>query len=192
MAKFKVGDKVKYVNDSGDEYFGEVLKADHQSDLIVGLKGYNGHSCAVTYPDLINYIQQKGYVGRCVHLESTKLKLAEEKKMETIFELKMGRHVVETRNGYRYLLVKQEGDTIVGLNLNSSTAYVTLILDENLQDIEDHEFDIKRVYEYEDCGFSNIKEELSDPVWERKEVKEMTMKEICDVLGCEVKIKKED
>lgn len=31
-----------------------------------------------------------------------------------------------------------------------------------------------------------------DLIWERKEIKEMTMEEICNALGYEVKIKKED
>ena len=99
MTKFKVGDKVKYVNDSGREYFGEVLSADRQSDLIVGLKGYNGHSCAVTYPDLFDYIQQRGYLGECVHLESTKLELVEEKKT-TPFELLLNHWGIEVGENF--------------------------------------------------------------------------------------------
>lgn len=129
-------------------------------------------------------IESAGYDhNKCWIYKDDELELVEEKKMETTFELEMGKHVVETREGNRYLLVKQEGDTIIGLNLDDSTTYVTLLLDENLQDIEDYRFDIKRVYEYRNCGFSKIKEKLSDPIWERKEVKEMTVAELENALN---------
>lgn len=192
--KFKVGDKVK-VNDRGSFEpcvgIGEIIYINNNltSPYLVGIKGFKGHSGNGLGGEEI--AEQKGYDTQCWWCEESVLELLEEKKMETVFELKMGKHVVEVRDGYRYLLVKQEGDTIVGLNLDDSTTYTTLVLDENLQDIENHSFDIKRVYEYRNCGFSKIKENLSDPVWERKHVKEMTIAEIEKELGYAIKVVKE-
>ena len=177
MAKFKVGDRVVVCQSSP---FASIVNEGVIVKIEEWFKGDKKPYCV--------YFGK----GHILWMEKNQLRLKEEEEMETVFELKMGKHVVETRNGYHYLLVKQEGDTIVGLNLDGWTAYTTLVLDENLQDIEDHDFDIKKVHEYRNCGFSGIKERLSDPVWERKEIKEMTMKEICDALGYEVKIKKED
>ena len=174
MSKFKVGDKVRVVN------FTEELNG-----KIGEIKYFDGSDCR-PYAVFIQGQNSPNW------LHSYEMELVEEEEMETVFELEMGRHVVETRNGNLYLLVKQERDIIVGLNLDCPSSYVTLSLDENLQDVEDHNFDIKRVYKYRNCGFSKIKEKLSEPVWEREEIKEMTMKEICDALGYEVKIKKED
>lgn len=174
MSKFKVGDKVVACQSSAIANIGD-------EGVIVKIEKWDKD-------DIIPYCVDFGK-GRTLWMEKNQLRLKKEKKMETVFELVMGKHVVEVRGGYRYLLVKQEGDTIVGLNLDDSTAYTTLVLDENLQDIENHNFDIKRVYEYGNRGFSYIKEKLSDPVWERKEVKEMTMEEICKALGYDVKIK---
>ena len=112
--------------------------------------------------------------------------------METVFELVMGKHVVETKKGSFYLLVKTDKERITSLNLDDPEEWVDFALDENLHDVEDNDFDIEKVYEYRRCGFSSIKNKLTSPVWERKHVKEMTMKEICEALGYEVKIKKED
>lgn len=172
--KFKVGDKVRIV-DFAEKFNGKIGE----------IKCFDGSGWR-PYQVLIQGENNPNW------LDSREIELVEEEEMRPMFKLEMGKHVVETRNGSRYLLVKQEGCTIVGLNLDVSTSYAILILDENLQDVEDDNFDIKRVYKYRNCGFSNIKENLSEPVWEREEVKEMTMKEICDALGCEVKIKKED
>lgn len=162
--KFKVGDKVRIV-DFAEKFNGKIGE----------IKCFDGSGWR-PYQVLIQGESNPNW------LDSREIELVEEEEMKPVFKLEMGKHVVETRNGYRYLLVKQKEDIIVGLNLDDPTTYVTLNLDENLQDVEDHEFDIKRVHEYRHCGFSKIKERLSNPVWEREEVKEMTVAELEEAL----------
>lgn len=182
--KFKVGDKVRVLYGGLDGMIGKIAfvrdEYAHVPYVVVFDENVDMLGQDV---DAAKQAVQKGYDYRkCWIYDCDELELVEEEEMEPMFKLEMGKHVVETRNGSRYLLVKQEEDTIVGLNLDDWTAYVTLTLDENLHDVEDHEFDIKRVYEYRNCGFSGIKERLSDPVWERKETKEMTVSELEEAL----------
>lgn len=192
--KFKVGDKVK-VNTRN--YFrpcvriGEIVYINDKlgSPYLVGVKGFNGHSGDGLGGEKI--AKQKGYDKQCRWCGEYDLELLEEKKMETVFELVMGKHVVETKKGSFYLLVKTDKERITSLNLDDPEEWVDFALDENLHDVEDNDFDIEKVYEYHRCGFSSIKNKLTGPVWERKHVKEMTIAEIEKELGYAIKVVKE-
>lgn len=170
--KFKVGDKIRIVS---------------------CVSSYNGKIATIIYFDGNDYRPYHVRVHETkntIYLNPEEMELVEEKEM-TGFELVMGKHVVETKKGSFYLLVKKDEERIISLNLDDPEEWVDFALDENLHDVEDNEFDIEKVYEYHRCGFSSIKNNLTSPVWERKHVKEMTIAEIEKELGYAIKVVKE-
>lgn len=101
------------------------------------------------------------------------------------------RMVVEYRNGYRRMVVD---DVLVG-----NTRYGDL--KEYNDDLSynggyngtlDSELDIVKVYsEINVFGNKDDIRKLGTPIWERSEVKEVTMSEVEEKFGCKVKIVKE-
>lgn len=90
------------------------------------------------------------------------------------------RMVVECRNGEKYIVI---GDKIL------STKGHNWLLDYN-EDLTSElglpEYDIMKVY---DKVFSlDFNKDMLELLWERKEVKEVTMSEVEEKFGCKVKI----
>ena len=104
------------------------------------------------------------------------------------FKLIPGKHIVKTRNGNLYLLVECTGEKLVGINIKDDL-YVDFNLDDDLKDLDDHDFDIMEVFEFAVTCWSEIKYDL-ERVWKREEAKEMTIAEIEKELGYKVKVVK--
>lgn len=170
--KFKVGDKVRIKDAS-------YMKSNGKIATIIHFDGSNYKP----------YHVQAHETKNIIYLNPEEMELVEEM---TGFELVMGKHVVETKKGSFYLLVKKDEERIISLNLDDPEEWVDFALDENLHDVEDNNFDIEKIYEYRRCGFSSIKNNLTSPVWERKHVKEMTIAEIEKELGYAIKVVKEE
>lgn len=117
-------------------------------------------------------------------------------------ELVPGKHVVETNDGDKFLVLMAKKDKIFGVGLNRTT-YLHLTRDYYNEDLKYKErrlnaLDIMKVYEISvPCAFKSLAWELNGDsglilIWERpKEPKEMTMKELEEELGYPVKIVKE-
>ena len=99
-----------------------------------------------------------------------------------------GKHIVKTRNGNLYLLVKCTNEKLVGINIKDDL-YVDFNLDDDLKDLDDHDFDIMEVFEFVAPYWENITSFLKS-VWKREETKEMTIAEIEKELGYKVKVVK--
>lgn len=116
-------------------------------------------------------------------------------------ELVPGKHVVETKDGDKFLVLTTER-TLFGVSLNGDT-FIDLTKDYYGEDLKAKErrlsdFDVVRVYEiYSPCAFESLTWGLHGAsslvlIWERpEEPKEMTMKELEEELGYPVKIVKE-
>lgn len=104
------------------------------------------------------------------------------------FKLIPGKHIVKTRNGNLYLLVECTDEKLVGINIKDDL-YVDFNLDDDLKDLDDHDFDIMEVFEFAAACWSRIKYDL-ERVWKREETEEMTIAEIEKELGYKVKVVK--
>ena len=116
-------------------------------------------------------------------------------KTPTIDEL-IGK-IIETRDGCRYIVVGKQGDVFA----LAHDGYVNLSgeYDENLdakpfawftRDEEDEKFDIIKVYECNRGYLTSDLEEVGELIWERKDVKELTVADVENLVGCKVKIVK--
>lgn len=92
--------------------------------------------------------------------------------------------VVECRNGQKYMVV----DNII---LRNSGFINLLNFDDKLKCVGFSEFDIMKVYDeiYRLDLLDNSKR--LNLLWEREEIKEVTMAEVEEKFGCKVKIVKE-
>ena len=107
----------------------------------------------------------------------------------SLFKPIPGKYIVKTRNGNLYLLVECTDEKLVGINIKDDS-YVDFNLDDDLKDLDDHDFDIMEVFEFAAACWSGIKYDLKS-VWEREaEAKEMTIAEIEKELGYKVKVVK--
>lgn len=104
------------------------------------------------------------------------------------FKLIPGKHIVKTCNGNLYLLVECTDEKLVGINIKDDR-YVDFNLDDDLKDLDDHDFDIMEVFEFVAPYWENITSFLKS-VWKREETKEMTIAEIEKELGYKVKVVK--
>ena len=108
-------------------------------------------------------------------------------------ELKTGM-IVTTRNGDSYIVMRDfidEGDILAGLSFNNKISDTWTSLSNYNQDMTNSGFphiDIMSVYSSYPYSSDTPKKLL----WERKEYKEVTMKEIEEKFGCKVKIVGED
>lgn len=112
-------------------------------------------------------------------------------------KLKTG-YLVELKNGERYVIMSYNEGDYTDFVFIDEYGYVPFTYDKYLHDTEpvdyedDGEYDIEKVW-----GFPNKQFTLSELfdtsirnlLWQR-EVKEMTLEEICEALGCEIKIVK--
>lgn len=177
--KYKVGDKVRIVKEKKsiywnmqglmDEWLGEVMTIAEASTFFYRMQEDNGRW--VWKDDMIE--------GR-----------AEMKKSYLI----AGRHVVETRDGAKYLIFdSEEGKFMYGIY--DGFMDLERYHEELTRMSGDKSYDIVKVYELKCPASQNsIKAYLEQHltlVWEREEPKEMTMAELEEELGYKVKIVKE-
>lgn len=108
-------------------------------------------------------------------------------------DLKVG-YVVEYRNGYfRMIFPTYNGDLVLKPAADSTYCSLSEYDDDLIfWGASGHGLDIVRVYGYGDeCSASYASYIGRKLLWERKEPKKMTVKEICDALGYEVEIVKD-
>lgn len=109
-------------------------------------------------------------------------------------DLEVGKHVVEMRNNDRYLVLKIK-DRMFGVGLDGRYYFSGLNedkYDDNLIYLGScKDYDIVKIYEINECCVFGKLSDSSKLIWERKEVKKMTVSEICEELGYEVEIVKE-
>jgi hypothetical protein len=95
--------------------------------------------------------------------------------------------VVEHRNGARYLVLK---DKLLNIANWRAIENYTSELKECVNGT--YPYDIMKIYDT--IGVTNLRNAFSDDnlilIWERKEVEEMTLAEVCKLLGKEIKIVK--
>lgn len=104
----------------------------------------------------------------------------------TLNDIKDGM-VIELRNSRRYVKINSRLINKNGWNNFYDYSVDTLSIDEH-----DISFDIMAVYEVDiknvSCLDDILNKENLIPIWERKEPKKMTLKEVCDELGYDVEI----
>ena len=111
----------------------------------------------------------------------------------TLNDLKTGM-VVKTREGKYNIVMRDfidEGDILAGLSFNNKISDTWTSLSNYNQDMTNSGFphiDIMSVYSSYPYSADTPKKLL----WERKEYKEVTMREIEEKFGCKVKIVEED
>lgn len=158
--KFKIGDKINCYYGQGKIVYIDTTKKDNLSYLVL--------------------------IDKYHHWES-------EEKLTLLkpspFKLIPGKHIVKTRNGNMYLLVECTNEKLAGINIEDDY-YVDFNLDDDLKDLDNHDFDIMEVFEFAAASWSEIEYDL-ERVWKREETKEMTVAEIEKLLGHKVKIIKE-
>lgn len=111
----------------------------------------------------------------------------------TLDELKTGM-IVKTREGKYNIVMRDfidEGDVLAGLSFNNKISDTWKSLSNYNQDMTNSRFphiDIMSVY----SSYPYSADAPKKLLWERKEYKEVTMKEIEEKFGCKVKIVEED
>lgn len=115
------------------------------------------------------------------------------KKEFTKKDLKNG-DIVKFRKGYTGIVILETGTIVVGehdyMPLDSTANDLTQALGYS----NDRDFDIvavRRPNKPHECSLQAFKNNYGTLVYERKEVEEMTLEEICKALGKEIKIVKE-
>lgn len=99
-------------------------------------------------------------------------------------------NVIELRNGNRYLVLKKEDGFIFGTR-QEGKIYITGDYDSNLKDIKvSSSWDIMKVYAPSYDTIPRLLNASSTVIWERKEIKEMTVADVEKLVGCSVKIVK--
>lgn len=100
-------------------------------------------------------------------------------------DLKSGM-IIETRDGERYITIVKEDCEINFMNLQGGTYLDDCELLDDMTDNIDNTYDIMKIYKMDytlnDCKITQ------NLIWERKEVKEMTIKDIEKELGYNIKI----
>ena len=94
--------------------------------------------------------------------------------------------VIETRNGYRYLVVGNK-DNVFGTR---DLGYVIISgqYTDDLKSNYNSSFDINKVLSAKTFKLSNCIANSEHIIWERKEIKEMTVSDVEKLVGCKVKI----
>ena len=199
MNKFKAGDTVKILKGELQGEIGEVIL-------------YYVNAIAFPYIVLfdkdINQINPTGTIRKAIELagydyrkcyifDAHELQLMEGKKAENIKSLLKSGDTVVLRNGDECKVFLDYETKHYGRGIISSVIknYFNALIEYDRQLIHgiSQDLDIVQIYRPR-CDSNVMSTDLYDYylVWKRKEVKEMTMKEICEALGYEVKIKKED
>ena len=108
-------------------------------------------------------------------------------------DLKTGM-IVETRNGSSHIVMRDfidDGDVLAGLSFSDKISNTWTSLSNYNEDMTNSRFphlDIMNVY----ASSVYSADTQTRLLWERKEYKEVTMKEIEEKFGCKVKIVEDD
>lgn len=109
----------------------------------------------------------------------------------TLQDLKTGM-IVEIRDGSKYLIVNRDGK-LFGIGMD---CYMTLDGEKphksNMTWPDDSNLDIMKVFKPELREFSRMLSDERNCIWNREEVRKMTVSEICKELGYEVEIVRDD
>lgn len=188
MKKIKVGDKIRVISKENEGWGYEDLVGNEYIVDYIWTESNTGYECA----SLIG-TPYSPYLFNCELVN---------KKQFTKSDLKSG-DIVELRNGNRYILIKDAKynkykepiDTFEGVDLISSI-YLDAYSDNLLYLQGDKSYDIMKISD--SFYIANIfRESPSKPlktpdwIWEREETEEMTLEEVCQELGRNIKIVKE-
>lgn len=199
MTKFKVGDKVKILSGGCDRMVGKIV-------VIRNTRGYPymvvfDECVHLLYPGSDTAIEatEKGYDYRkCWVYRDGELELVEEKEMENVKSLLKSGDIVVLKSGEKCKVFLDYETHYYGKGcfafIGSNDFMSLSSYDDNLCNKPIfNNYSINKIYRPKADG-DLMSTDLDDYklVWERKEVKEMTMEEICKALGYDVKIKKED
>ena len=199
MNKFKAGDTVKILKGELKGEIGRVILFSCNAIDFPYVVLFGKNINKINPSGIIRKeIEPTGYDYRkCCIFDSHELQLVEGKKTENVKSLLKSGDIVVLRNGNKRKIfldyeTKHYGkgiiSDIVNRHYNALTEY-----DNQLICSMSPLLDIVQIYRPRyDSDVMSINLDDYKLVWERKEVKEMTMKEICEALGYEVKIKKED
>lgn len=199
MNKFKAGDTVKILKGELQGEIGRVIlfscNAIEFPYVVLFGKNINKiNPCGIVRKE----IELAGYDYRkCCIFDSHELQLVEGKKTENVKNLLKSGDIVVLRNGDKCKVfldykTKHYGKGIIS---NIVEKYFNGLIEYDNQLICSLSplLDIVQIYRPRyDSDVMSINLDNYKLVWERKEIKEMTMKEICEALGYDVKIKKED
>lgn len=201
MTKFKVGDKVRIESGGFSGMIGKIvyITSHHFGcpytvlfDKNVDMMDRDGSRA--------KEIIREGYDDRkCWIYADDELALVEEKKMENVKSLLKSGDIVVFGSGEKakvfldYEPSLYHGKGILAYIKKRSYMVLSDYNDDLFTSSENEYYTINKIYrpKHDGCVMSNNLNDY-DLIWERKEVKEMTMKEICEALGYDVKIKKED
>lgn len=183
MSNFKVGDRVVVCQSN---HFVSIA----DEGVIVKIEEwYKGDKT----PYLVNFGK-----GVTIWMGKKQLHLKEEKKMENVKSLLKSGDIVVLGSGEKAKVFLDYESNYYGKGILAYTDKDSFMLlssyDDNLLISSENEYyTINKIYHPKsDCYLMSKNLKNYDLIWERKEVKEMTMKEICKALGYDVKIKKED
>lgn len=178
--KYKVGDRVKVIEDltEGDHRFEDI----GVEKEMVAFRGKKVTIAEVSYLG-----------GYLIHEDGEEYVWAEDmfsKITEFTLDDLETRMVIETRNGDRYLVLRDQKEIHV---MCSDGNYYTKLVGGNYENhnaemrfLEDTDLDVMTVYPKVDT-FNEV-ETVNEPIWERKEPKKMTVAEIQKELGYEVEV----
>ena len=154
----------------------------------VGRRWYSGKSYLDTefyYDDKVYYFNE----GACGHVRLSTYTILEwsdfMNKEFTKADLKTG-DVILHENGKTEIVNRELGMLITPVGWND----LNYVRDDLTDDIS-KAYDIvavRRPHDKADCVFHAFKNSLGTLVYERKEVEEMTLEEVCQALGKEIKI----
>lgn len=109
----------------------------------------------------------------------------------TLQDLKTGM-VVEIRDGGKYMIVNLDGE-LFGIGMN---CYITLDGEQphksNMTWPDNSDLDIMKVFKPALNEFSRMLSDERNRIWDREEVRKMTVSEICKELGYKVEIVRDD
>lgn len=119
------------------------------------------------------------------------MKEVESMKEFTLNDLEAGKHVIETRYGIKYLVCSTDKGLF---GVGNSGCIGLNDFEQNMKFEKNHNFDIAKVYKIKQCCYFDgiLDNARLILVWEREEVKELTMADIEKLVGCKVKIVKEE
>lgn len=199
MNKFKAGDTVKILKGELQGEIGRVILFNCNAIEFPYVVLFGKNINQINPSGILRKeIELAGYDYRkCYIFDSHELQLVEGKKTENIKSLLKSGDIVVLRNGDKRKVFLDYETKYYGKGIISNIVdkhFNTLIeYDNQLICSMSPLLDIVQIYR--PCYDSDVMSINLDDyklVWERKEVKEMTMKEICEALGYDVKIKKED
>lgn len=200
MNKFKAGDTVKILKGELQGEIGRVILFNCNAIEFPYVVLFGKNINKINPSGIIRKeIELAGYDYRkCYIFDSHELQLVEGKKTENVKSLlKSGDLVIFGSGEKAKVFLDYETDYYskgILAYIDKCSCMVLKSYNEDLfTSTKLERYAINKIYRPKHiCSVMSKNLNDYDLIWERKEVKEMTMKEICEALGYEVKIKKED